>query len=462
MALFFLGGIAGHAEEPFKGQEEAVLTSPPLVPPPITRKYRTKMIVHLEVMERVGELAPGVQYNFWTFGGTVPGKFIRVREGDVVEMHLSNNPANKMPHNIDMHAVIGQGGGASSSITAPGHSSTFSFTALHPGLFVYHCATAPVGMHIANGMYGLILVQPKNGLPPVGREYYVMQSEFYTKGPYGQEGLQGFDMNKAIHEQPEYVVFNGAVGALTGDKALTAKVGEKVRFYVGNIGPNFVSSFHVIGEIFDKVYREAGFKSIEENVQTTLIPAGGATVVELKMAEPGTFLLVDHSIFRAFNQGCLGMVKVTGPENKEIYSGKISDDVYRPEGATIQSIGAAPTPPHGIWDKAALMERGQHVFEQVCAACHQPDAQGVPTAFPPLAKSDFLMANKKRAVDIVMNGHSGEITVNGMKFNGVMPKLELDDASIAAALTYVRNSFGNAAGDSVSVDEVKAERAAQK
>jgi nitrite reductase (NO-forming) len=194
-----------------------------------------------------------VDYTFWTFGGCVPGKFIRVREGDVVDFELMNHPTSKMPHNIDLHAVTGPGGGAAASFTAPGHSTTFSFRVLNPGLYVYHCAVAPVGMHVANGMYGLIYVEPKGGLPKVDREFYVMQGDFYTKGRYGEQGLQPFSMEKAIDEKPDYVVFNGGVGALAADKALTAKKGETVRIFFGNGGPNLTSSFHTIGEIFDKV-----------------------------------------------------------------------------------------------------------------------------------------------------------------------------------------------------------------
>ena len=233
--------------------EQAVLTPAPMVPPPITRTTPSRMVVDMEVKEYTARLADGVEYTFWGFGGTVPGPFIRVREGDEVEFHLHNHPDNKLPHNIDLHAVTGPGGGAASSFTAPGHSSTFSFKALNPGLFIYHCATAPVGMHIANGMYGLILVEPKEGMPKVDREYYIMQSEFYTAGRYGEEGYQPFSMEKALDERADYVVFNGAVGALVGDNAVKADVGETVRLYVGNGGPNLISSFHVIGEIFDKV-----------------------------------------------------------------------------------------------------------------------------------------------------------------------------------------------------------------
>src|SRR5579859_4364561 len=319
------------------GVENAVLTDAPNVPPPLTRKHATKVIVSLEVKEVTRRLADGVEYVFWTFGGDVPGSFIRIRQEDEVEFHLNNNQNSKMPHNIDLHAVTGPGGGAASSFTAPGHTSQFSFKALNPGLYIYHCATAPVGMHVGNGMYGLILVEPKEGLPPVDREYYVMQGEFYTTGKYGEEGLQGFDMDKATDERPPYVVFNGSVGALVGDKALTAKVGEKIRIYVGNGGPNLTSSFHVIGEIFDNVYQEGGTTVSQHNVQTTTIPAGGAVIVEFKVDVPGTYVLVDHALFRAFNKGALGMLKVDGPANLITYSGKEVDAVYLGKAAAAGS-----------------------------------------------------------------------------------------------------------------------------
>ncbi|MBY4675615.1 copper-containing nitrite reductase [Marinobacterium arenosum] len=424
---------------------DANLTTPPMVPPAITRDHAAKVVVKLETVEKVMKMSDGVEYNFWTFGGSVPGKFIRVREGDQVEFHLSNHPSSKMPHNIDLHAVTGPGGGAVSSFTAPGHTSTFSFKALNPGLYVYHCATAPVGMHIANGMYGLILVEPEEGLPPVDREYYVMQGDFYTKGAYGEEGLQPFDMEKAIHEDADYVVFNGSVGALTGDNALTANVGETVRLYVGNGGPNLVSSFHVIGEIFDKVQVEGG-SSVNENVQTTLIPAGGSAIAEFKLDVPGNFILVDHSIFRAFNKGALGMMKVDGPEDKIAYSGKQADSVYLPEGSTIQELSEAAPAPKLASNKAEQIRFGQRLYEQNCQACHQPGGVGVPAAFPPLANSDFLNADPTRAIDIVLHGLSGKLTVNGNKYNSVMPAMRMSDAEVANVLTYVLNSWDNKGG----------------
>lgn len=311
------------------GQMEAELTSPPFVPKPIGDRAPTKLIVNLEIIEKEGPIGDSVNYVFWTFGGTVPGSFIRARVGDVVEFHLKNDPQNKFSHNIDLHAVNGPGGGATSSAVAPGYEVQFSFKVLNPGLFVYHCATAPVGMHIANGMYGLILVEPAGGLPKVDKEYYVMQGDFYTKGKNGAKGLQEFDMDKAIAENPEYVVFNGKSNMLTGPNALTAEVGQTVRIYFGNGGPNLVSSFHLIGEIFDNVYIDGG-STVNHNVQTTLVPSGGAVIVEFKCDVPGTYILVDHSIFRTFHKGSLGMLKVTGPENKTIYSGKQGDKPYNP------------------------------------------------------------------------------------------------------------------------------------
>jgi nitrite reductase (NO-forming) len=306
-------------------------------------------------------------------------------------------------------------------------------------------------------MYGLILVEPAGGLPPVDREYYVMQSEFYTAGKFGEAGLQPFSMEKAVAEEPDYVVFNGSVGALGGDKALKASVGETVRLYLGNGGPNLVSSFHVIGEIFDRVRHEGGTGIVNNNVQTTLIPAGGSTVVEFKLEVPGTAILVDHSIFRAFNKGALGMINVEGPPNPAIYSGKQSDEVYQPEGGAIQSMtSAAPAEPPAA-NKAERVARGQRIYSGTCAACHQLSGQGVPVAFPPLAGSDYLNADKTRAIRTVLFGLTGPITVNGQPFNSVMPALGMSDADVANVLTYVYANWGNA-GHDVTPAEVAAVR----
>jgi nitrite reductase (NO-forming) len=447
--------------------EVAILSEAPAVPPPITRRHPAKVIVNLEVREVVKRLADGVEYVFWTYGGNVPGSFIRVREGDFIEFHLNNHPSSKVPHNIDLHAVTGPGGGAASSFTAPGHSSQFSFSALNPGLYVYHCATAPVPMHIANGMYGLILVEPKDGLPKVDREFYVMQGEIYTSGRHGEPGLQNFDPMKAEDERPPYVVFNGAVGSLVGDKALQAKVGETVRIYFGVGGPNVTSSFHVIGEIFDHVFLEGGANA-QSHVQTTMVPAGGSTVVDFRLDVPGTYVLVDHSLSRAFNKGALGMLKVAGPENPLIYSGKEVDEVYigqasdagyaaskrEAELVAAKEKAIAANPEIANISKEIQLERGKKTFLTSCFACHMANGEGLPAVFPPLASSDYLKADKDRAVKIVLKGLNGPITVNGKPYNNVMPPQDFTDDQVADVLSYVMNSWGNQYG-AVSVADVR-------
>lgn len=440
-----------------QGTMEAELTAPPFVPKPIGNRSAKKLLVNMEITEKEGEMADGVKYVYWTFGGSVPGSFIRTRVGDEVEFTLSNHPDNKLPHNIDLHAVTGPGGGATSSFVAPGHKKVFSFKTLNPGLYVYHCATAPVGMHIANGMYGLILVEPEGGLPAVDKEYYIMQGDFYTSGKNGERGLQAFDMKKAIAEDADYVVFNGRVGALTGDNAITANVGETVRLFVGNGGPNLTSSFHVIGEIFDNVHVEGG-SLMNKNVQTTSIPAGGAAIVDFKVEVPGTFILVDHAIFRAFNKGALGMLKVTGDEDKKVYSGIKQEGIYLPEGASIQTMPKVAGEKVIISTKekslAQKLSDGKQVYMKTCFACHQAEGQGIPNAFPPLSKSDYLNANVERAIEIIKHGKTGEIIVNGKKYNSVMTAQNITDVEIADVLTYIYNSWGNNKTN-VTVERVK-------
>jgi nitrite reductase (NO-forming) len=279
-----------------------------------------------------------------------------------------------------------------------------------------------------------------------------MQGDFYTQGAYGEAGLQPFSMEKALREDADYVLFNGAVGALTGDDKLAAKRGENVRIYFGNGGPNLVSSFHVIGEIFDSVHVEAG-SLVNENVQTTLVPAGGAAIVDFRLDVPGTFILVDHSIFRAFNKGAIGMLEATGDANPQVYSGRQDERIYLAEGSAVRSqsgkaAGVAPAA-----SKAERVARGERVYKVNCVACHQSAGQGIPSAFPPLAESDFLNADVDRAIRVVLDGLEGPITVNGERYDSMMPALGLRDEEIANVLTYILNSWGNEGGE-VSPEQV--------
>lgn len=296
---------------------EAELGAAPNVPPPVRRNYEARIIVRLEAKEYRAELSKGVEYDFWGYNGQVPGPFVRIREGDTVEFHFKNSTSSKNSHTIDFHSMTGPCGAACILMTEPGKETVVQAKALNPGLYVYHCAAPPIPVHIANGLYGLILVEPKRGLPKVDHEYYVMQSEFYTEQPTGTKGLATFSSQKGMDENPNYVVFNGKVGALLGDGALQAKTGQTLRLFVGNIGPNLISSFHVIGEIFDNVYREGSLSEPNHNIQTTLIPAGGASTVEFKVEVPGDLTIVDHSIFR-INKGALGQLHVEGIDRPDI------------------------------------------------------------------------------------------------------------------------------------------------
>jgi len=298
--------------------EAAAMSFAPAVPPPIARTKPAHVVVDLAVTEEERSLADGVTYEFWSYNGHTPGPFIRLRVGDTFEVRLDNSKG-KLTHTVDFHAVTGPGGGAGALMTNPGEKSAATFTALNAGLFLYHCAAPPIPAHIANGLYGLVLVEPEKGLPKVDREYYVVQSEFYTAEEIGTPGLATFSSNKGYLEKPEYIVFNGHAQALTGKGSLHAKVGETIRLYVGNIGPNLVSSFHVIGEIFDKVYREGSLTNSESDVQTTLIPAGGAVILDFKLQVPGDYVLVDHSIFRT-DRGALGILSATGDPAPSVFN----------------------------------------------------------------------------------------------------------------------------------------------
>jgi len=288
------------------------------LPSPIERTEPTTVEIHLEAEEVLSEMADGVTFNYWTFDGQVPGPFLRVREGDTVQLTLSNSEKNIHQHSIDLHAVTGPGGGHAVTRVNPGESKTFTFKALNPGLYIYHCATPNVANHMAHGMYGLILVEPEEGLPEVDHEFYVTQGEFYSYGKLGRKGLQLFDGQAVLDGTPSYIVFNGRAGALTDQ--MQVAVGETVRMYVGNGGVNLISSFHLIGEIFDRVYPEAALNTVLESVQTTLIPAGGATIVEFTPEVPGTYILVDHALAR-LDRGAWGTLIVTGEPNPEIFEG---------------------------------------------------------------------------------------------------------------------------------------------
>lgn len=319
--IFLMSAAPALAKTKEFPREEAALTFAPEVPPPIHRKKPVILVARIDSNQKEMPINNEFKYKFWTFNDHVPGPFIRARVGDILEVHHTNSDKSGMPHNIDFHAVTGPGGGAPVTTAVQGEEKICYFKMLQPGLFIYHCAAPPVMDHIANGMYGLILVEPEKGLPKVDREFYVLQSEFYTKTPpaEGATEVLEYSHENGLDEHPRFVVFNGSVGSLVGKNALQAKTGEKVRIFFGNAGPNLISSFHVIGEIFDRVYREADLLSPPaRSVQTTLVPAGGATVAEFGVEVPGDYTLVDHAIFRV-EKGNVGFLHVEGKPRHDIY-----------------------------------------------------------------------------------------------------------------------------------------------
>jgi nitrite reductase (NO-forming) len=303
--------------------EADISREPTDLPPPIGKREPKTVRLDLFTIEEEGRLAEATTFGYWTFNGKVPGPFVRVRVGDTVDVHLKNSADSNMIHSVDFHAATGPGGGAAALQVNPGDEKSMTFKALVPGLFVYHCATPMVAEHIANGMYGLILVEPEAGLPPVDHEFYVMQGEVYTEAAFGQHGSQEFSVEKLLNERPEYFVFNGSVGAISKLHPLHAKVGEKVRLFFGVGGPNFTSSFHVIGEIFDKVYNFGGLAAAPlEGIQTVTVPPGGAVITEFMLHVPGNYTIVDHALARV-ERGLAGLLIVEGAPNPDIYNGTV-------------------------------------------------------------------------------------------------------------------------------------------
>ena len=319
VGVVIVGGGSGGSGAPAFQMPAATVVPSPVAPPRSLPGPDGKVRLELETREVVAQLADGTAYTFWTFNGTVPGPMLRVREGDTVELTLRNAADSANPHSIDLHSVTGPGGGAAVTQTQPGGSTTFTWKALNPGLYVYHCATPHIPTHVAQGMYGLILVEPEEGLPPVDREFYVVQGEIYTQGKVGEGGLQGISLEKLQNEDPEYFLLNGRVGALTGEGALKASVGETVRIYFG-VGGAVPSSFHVIGEVFDAVYMDANGPATT-NRQTVMVPAAGAAMIDFRVDYPGTYVLVDHTLTRTLDRGAAGLLVVEGSADHAIFHG---------------------------------------------------------------------------------------------------------------------------------------------
>ena len=448
---------AGAGEVPVLTEPvEAQLAAAPFVPPPTGRRAPASVHVRLEARETTREIAPGVTYPCWTFNGNVPGPMIRVFEGDTVVVDFANHPDNQRSYQVAFHAATGPMDDTVSADTAPGKVSRFSFEASHPGLYLYQAGGSLKAEAVANGMYGLMLVEPSYGFRQADREYSLVQGEFYTSGARDEKGPQSFSPEKAMDERPDHVVFNGTREALYGEGALLANVGERVRLYVGNAGPNLTAAFHLEGKVMDFLYYEGG-TALNTDVPTTRIPPGGTVIVELDLTVPGEYEIVDQALFRSTYKGASGLLRVRGEElagRVGIRALGVGDYTPPPDPVATGGETTAMTP--ALEEKIAA---GKEVFGRTCIACHQANGQGLPFVYPPLAESDYLIADLDRAILGIIKGQSGEMIVKGKKYNMLMPPQMLGDEEIAQVLTFVLNSFGNPGGE-IDVERVAGVRAA--
>lgn len=268
--------------------------------------------VRLDVNHKTVEVFDNVKMSLWAFGDDVPGPTIHVREGDKVVFTLTNRSSEQagftlpMPHSIDFHAAMVSPQDKYRTID-PGQTLTFEWTANYPGVFMYHCATTMVLQHLAKGMYGMTVVEPKGGYPTkVEREYALVQSEFYPKKTPDADGTYDTDMEAVEMKHPTYVTFNGRFQRHI-QEPLAAKPGERVRLYVLNAGPNDTSSFHVIGTIFDRVWVDGNPANEFRGLQTFLLGASNGAIFEFVIPEKGQYVFVDHE-FADAHHGAMGVI----------------------------------------------------------------------------------------------------------------------------------------------------------
>lgn len=304
-------------------ENRGVVAVPTKIPPPITRSHSIHNEFELEAREVDGEIEPGAKFSYMTYDGQVPGPMLRVRVGDLVTLTLRNNAHSSTWHSIDLHAVCGPGGGAEPLTVLPGQSKTIKFKAMYPGAFIYHCGVPGMDEHMARGMFGIIVVEPEEGLPHVDREFYLGQNETYTRQKPGTPGPRDFDFDALLREEPSYVIFNGGFNALTAKRlgAMHAKVGESVRIFMVNTGPNLLSSLHPIGNIWTRAWLMGALAMPPMRfLQSVPVPPGNAIVADMELPVPQTIKIVDHAMSRAARQGALAEIEVTGEENLEIFN----------------------------------------------------------------------------------------------------------------------------------------------
>ena len=304
---------------------DLVVADPVVIPSPISYSSPRSHDINLVVKRVISEILPGVTHSFMTFNGQVPAPMIRARQGDTLNITITNPAENETSHSVDLHAVYGTGGGGAYSEVAPGQSKSFAFKATYPGAFIYHCGVSNMDEHISRGMFGMILIEPEEGLPKVDREFYIGQHELYTKESFGQPGEANFNGRAMVKEDPTYVLFNGAVAPFVASRlgTMKAEVGETVRVFMVSGGPNLTSSFHPVGNIWSRAWPQGGLANEPlKFIQTWPVSPGSAFVGDMELQVPGLITLVDHALARVTNKGNAAQIEVIGNENFEILNPK--------------------------------------------------------------------------------------------------------------------------------------------
>lgn len=413
--------------------------------PPLTPGKEVEVVI--DITDQDVEIASGVKYKAWPFGGTVPGPIVHVKQGQMVKVVLRNKAA--MHHSIDFHSALTPPNTSFADIM-PGEQIEFTFEAKVPGTFVYHCGTPPILLHMANGMYGAIVVDPADDpRPKPDKEYVLVQSEWYTQQISGN--LMGPDFGKMQKMQPDIVAFNG-VAFQYQHHPLTARPNERVRLHVVNAGPSLWSAFHIVGAIFDKVYPDANPRNALSGVSTYSVAPGAGIVFDAVIPDAGHYVFVDHA-FAHLDKGAAGVLDIREP-GQELGKPNISKIEGHVAGSAPAHVPAADTGPYKF-DAA----RAAQLYTNVCAACHQANGTGLPGAFPPLVKNPaVLAADPTEHIRAILHGVSGKV-IDGVSYPSPMPPFaaQLRDADVADIVNHERSSWGNQAKQ-VTAEQVKALR----
>ena len=395
--------------------------------------------VRLDTTHKIIDIAPGVKFSAWTFGDQVPGPVVRARVGDRIKFSMTNRSdepapalqvAAPMMHSMDFHSAMVSPQDKYRSV-APGQTISFEFTANYPGIYMYHCGTPMVLEHIASGMYGMMIVEPRGGYPTkADREYAVVQSEFYTKLDPARRKIDGvplyvLDGDRVRTKAPTYTVFNGRYNGLV-DRPLAANPRERIRLFVLNVGPSNTSSFHVVGTIFDRVWLEGNPDNQLRGSQTVLLGSSNSAIVEFVTPEPGSYVMVDHHFANA-SQGAIGLIAAGQPAGA-------GESEHHNIPAT-----AVPTDPIAV--------KGKLAFESKCLACHSiagGDKLGPDLYDVSKRRSDAWLAKWLRSPEQMLQS-DGDAKAMLDQYKVPMPNQSLSEQEIREFVAYFKWADANLA-----------------